>query len=113
MADRRALVITSPGIISLQEAPELIPGPGEVVARPVHTGLPIDDVVNDDLQISASFAYTSAAWAEVTALLSAGQIRLFPLITHRFPLEAYEEAYQVLRNSSGPRGKVILDVSEP
>jgi L-iditol 2-dehydrogenase len=79
----------------------------------VKAGLPIDDVVNNDLRISASFAYTSAAWAEVTALLSAGQIRLSPLITHRFPLEAYEEAYQVLRNSSGPRGKVILDVSEP
>ena len=79
----------------------------------VKAGLPIDDVVNNDLLISASFAYTSAAWAEVTALLSAGQIRLSPLVTHRFPLEAYEEAYQVLRSSSGPRGKVILEVSEP
>jgi 2-desacetyl-2-hydroxyethyl bacteriochlorophyllide A dehydrogenase len=79
----------------------------------VKAGLPIDDVVNNDLRISASFAYTSAAWAEVTALLSAGQIRLSPVITHRFPLEAYQEAYQVLRESSGPRGKVILDVSEP
>jgi L-iditol 2-dehydrogenase len=79
----------------------------------VKARLPIDDVINNDLLISASFAYTSAAWAEVTALLSAGQIRLSPLITHRFPLEAYEEAYQVLRSSSGPRGKVILDVSEP
>ncbi len=53
MADRRALVITSPGVMSLQDAAELVPGPGEVVARPV------------------------------------------------------------LRESSGPRGKVILDVSAP
>jgi hypothetical protein len=36
-----------------------------------------------------------------------------PLITHRFPLEAYEDAYRVLRGSSGPRGKVILDIGEP
>jgi len=79
----------------------------------VTAALPIDDVVNNDLLISASFAYTSAAWADVTALLSAGQIRLSPLITHRFPLEAYEEAYDVLRSASGPRGKVILDVSAP
>lgn len=35
MADRRALVITTPGVIGLHEAAELIPGPGEVVARPV------------------------------------------------------------------------------
>jgi 2-desacetyl-2-hydroxyethyl bacteriochlorophyllide A dehydrogenase len=79
----------------------------------VRAGFPIDDVVNNDLVISASFAYTSAAWAEVTALLSSGQLTLSPLITHRFPLEAYEDAYRVLRESFGPRGKVILDVSAP
>ncbi len=72
---------------------------------------PVDDVVNNDLRISASFAYTSAAWAEVTALLGSGRIRLSPLITHRFPLDAYEEAYQMLRESSGARGKVMLDVN--
>jgi L-iditol 2-dehydrogenase len=73
--------------------------------------LGIDDVVNNDLQISASFSYTSAAWAEVTALLGSGRVRLAPLITHRFPLDAYEEAFEVLRESSGPRGKVMLDVN--
>jgi 2-desacetyl-2-hydroxyethyl bacteriochlorophyllide A dehydrogenase len=73
--------------------------------------LPIDDVVNNDLQISASFSYTSAAWAEVTALLGSGRVRLTPLVTHRFPLDAYEEAFEVLRESSGPRGKVMLDVN--
>jgi L-iditol 2-dehydrogenase len=71
----------------------------------------VDDVVTHDLQISASFSYNSAAWAEVTALLGSGRIRLAPLVTHRFPLDAYEEAYQVLRESSGPRGKVMLDVN--
>ncbi|HEY6295271.1 MAG TPA: alcohol dehydrogenase catalytic domain-containing protein, partial [Streptosporangiaceae bacterium] len=39
MADRRALVIASPGSIGLRDAPELVPGPGEVVARPVYTGI--------------------------------------------------------------------------
>jgi L-iditol 2-dehydrogenase len=73
--------------------------------------LPIDDVVNNDLRIDASFSYTSAAWAEVTALLGSGRVRLAPLITHRFPLDAYEEAFEVLRESSGPRGKVMLDVN--
>jgi 2-desacetyl-2-hydroxyethyl bacteriochlorophyllide A dehydrogenase len=77
----------------------------------VKAGFPIDDVVNNDLLISASFGYTSAAWAEVTALLRAGQVSLTPLITHRFPLDEYEHAYQVLRESFGPRGKVMLDVS--
>src|SRR6202043_3788783 len=39
MTGRRALVITEPGSIALRDAPELVPGPGEVVARPVHTGI--------------------------------------------------------------------------
>ena len=81
------------------------PGPDQVAEL-------IDDAVNNDLLISASFAYTSAAFAEVTRLLSSGQIRPAPLITHRFPLEDYAEAYQVLREGSGPRGKVILDISQ-
>ena len=57
------------------------PRPGERVAG-VEAAFGIDDAVNNDLLISASFAYTSAAFAEVTALLS-----------------------------SGPRGKVILDIN--
>jgi threonine dehydrogenase-like Zn-dependent dehydrogenase len=70
-------------------------------------------LVNNDVLISASFACTSASFAEVTVLLRAGQICAAPLITHRFPLEDYEQAYQVLRAGSGPRGKVMLEVSEP
>ena len=142
MADRRALVITSPGVIGLQDADELgftragaaadqVLLPAQVVhalsprvslvlvglaGHNVKAGLRIDDVVNNDLLISASFAYTSAAWAEVTALLSAGQLRLSPLITHRFPLEAYEEAYQVLRSTSssgGSGGASPPELAEP
>jgi 2-desacetyl-2-hydroxyethyl bacteriochlorophyllide A dehydrogenase len=79
----------------------------------VKAAFPIDDAVNNDLLISASFAYTSAAFAEVAALLSAGQISPAPLITHRFPLEDYAKAYEVLRAGSGCRGKVMLEVSRP
>jgi threonine dehydrogenase-like Zn-dependent dehydrogenase len=79
----------------------------------VTAAFPVDDAVNNDLLISASFAYISAAFAEVAALLGAGEIRAAPLITHGFPLEAYEEAYQVLRSASGPRGKIMLEVSAP
>ena len=39
MADHRALVITGPGVIALQDAPALVPGPGEVVARPAYVGV--------------------------------------------------------------------------
>jgi L-iditol 2-dehydrogenase len=73
--------------------------------------LPIDEVVINDLQIIASFSYTSAAWAEVAALLGSGQVRLGPLITHRFPLGRFADAYRALRDGTAPRGKVLLDVT--
>jgi 2-desacetyl-2-hydroxyethyl bacteriochlorophyllide A dehydrogenase len=72
---------------------------------------PIDVAVNNDLRVSASFAYTSAAWAEVAGLLRSGRISLGPLITHRFRLEDYAEAYQALRDGSQARGKVLLEVA--
>jgi L-iditol 2-dehydrogenase len=74
---------------------------------------PIDVAVNNDLRVSASFAYTSAAWAEVAGLLRAGRVRLGPLITHRFVLEDYADAYRALRDGSEPRGKVLLEVAQP
>jgi L-iditol 2-dehydrogenase len=48
MADRRALVIDSPGSIGLRGVDELVPGPGEVIARPVHVG-----VCGTDLELLA------------------------------------------------------------
>jgi hypothetical protein len=79
----------------------------------VNAGFPIDDVVNNDLVITASFGYTSGAWAEVTGLLSSGQLRLAPLITHRFPLQAYADADATLRHGTRPRGKVLIEVNAP
>jgi L-iditol 2-dehydrogenase len=76
----------------------------------VRAQFPVDDVVNNDLAILASFGYTSAAFGEVAALLRAGQIRLGPLVTHRFALEKFQEAYEVLRSGTGVRGKVMLEL---
>ena len=84
-----------------------------LAGRGVRAAFPVDDVVNDDLLIAASFGYTSAAFGEVASLLTSGQIHLGPLITHRFPLEKFADAYQVLRSGTGVRGKVMLEVAGP
>lgn len=68
-------------------------------------------MVNNDLMITASFGYTSAVWAEVTGLLTAGQLSLGALITHRFPLDRYADAYATRRRGPGSRGKVLIEVT--
>ena len=74
--------------------------------------LPADLLVNNDLTLAASFGYTSAAWARVVELLGAGKIAPGRLVTHRFPLERFEDAFAVLAAPSGTRGKVLLDIAE-
>lgn len=45
-------------------------------------------------------------WQQMTTLLATGMVDVTPVITHRFPLERFEEAFVV--TASGRSGKVIL-----
>jgi threonine 3-dehydrogenase len=45
-------------------------------------------------------------WHRMRGLLDSGAVDLAPLITHRFPLEQFQAAFDAMR--SGDSGKVIL-----
>lgn len=45
-------------------------------------------------------------WYKMTALIQSG-LDITPVITHRFPFTAYEEAFELMR--SGRSGKIVLD----
>jgi len=45
-------------------------------------------------------------WQQTTTLLSTGRVDVTPVITHRFPLERFDEAFAV--TAAGDAGKVIL-----
>ena len=49
-------------------------------------------------------------WQQTTTLLSTGRVDVGPVITHRFPLDRYEEAFAA--TASGAAGKVILFPAE-
>ncbi len=71
-----------------------------------------DDLVNNDVTVVASFAYTRSAWRQVVELLNAGRLRPSFLVTHRFAFDDHERAFSVLRSTppGEPRGKVLLEV---
>ena len=73
--------------------------------------LPADLLVNNDLTLAASFGYTSAAWSRVVQLLDAGRIQPGRIVTHRFALADYAEAFTALAQADGPRGKVMLEIT--
>lgn len=109
------LVIEAAGSAAATSSALAAPGRGGVVLLlgypgAEQVGLPVDDVVNGDVTIIGSFAYTRDAWREVVGLLNSGALDLGGLVTHRFPLSDYAEAVATLRNSSGPRGKILLEI---
>ena len=73
--------------------------------------LPGDLLVNNDLTLSASFGYTSAAWRQTVGLLNERRIQPGRIVTHRFPLDDYGAAFEALRATDGARGKVLLEIA--
>lgn len=70
-----------------------------------------DLLVNNDLTLSASFSYTSDAWRRTVGLVNEGRLQPGRIVTHRFPLEGYAEAFAALAAVEGPRGKVLLEIA--
>ena len=73
--------------------------------------LPADAIVTNDLSLVASFGYTSGAWTRVVALLNGGRYRPGRLVTHRFGLDDFAQAFAELAEPAGRRGKVMLEVA--
>ena len=76
----------------------------------VTTGISIDDVVNGDLNLLASFGYSRSAWKQTVSLLNSGGLDLTFLVTHRFALEDFAEAIAALESAPAPRGKIVLQI---
>ena len=74
--------------------------------------LGVHDLINRDLTIYASFSYTRHSWKAVVELLNSGAIDLTFIVTHRFGIEEWGHAIEVLRKATGqPRGKVLLTLN--
>jgi threonine dehydrogenase-like Zn-dependent dehydrogenase len=76
----------------------------------VATPISIDDLVNGDLNVLASFGYSRSSWKETVSLLNAGKLDLTFLVTHRFSLEDFAEAIRALESAPAPRGKIALHI---
>ena len=50
-------------------------------------------------------------WQQTTTFLSSGLVDVAPVITHRFALEDFAEAFEVM--ASGRSGKILLVPNDP
>ena len=71
--------------------------------------MPADRVALRDLELIGSVAYTSAVWTRVVSLLAERRVDLSPIVTHRFPLEEFERAFELMENRRGIVAKIVLE----
>ena len=71
--------------------------------------LPADRIPLRDLSILGSVGYTTAAWAHMVELLRESLVDLDPIVTHRFPLDRFEDAFALMDDRSGVVARVVLE----
>jgi 2-desacetyl-2-hydroxyethyl bacteriochlorophyllide A dehydrogenase len=71
--------------------------------------LPADRIALRDLSVFGSVGYTTAAWARMVALLRERLVELDPIVTHRFPLERFEDAFALMDDRRGVVAKIVLE----
>lgn len=112
------VVVAAGGVDAVSAARSAVRRGGTVVivgfsGRGRTLALGIDDLVNDDVALVGSYAYTRDSWSSVVGRLGSELSDLGVLVTHRFPLERHAEALAAVRSATGLRGKVVLDPVHP
>jgi len=71
--------------------------------------LPADRIALRDLSVFGSVGYTAAAWARMVGLLRGRLVELDPIVTHRYPLERFEDAFALMDDRRGVVAKIVLE----
>ena len=71
--------------------------------------LPSDRIALRDLSVFGSVGYTTAAWARMVDLLRERLVDLDPIVTYRFPLERFEDAFALMDDRRGVVAKIVLE----
>jgi threonine dehydrogenase-like Zn-dependent dehydrogenase len=109
------VVVETAGAVEAAElSTRLVREGGRVVALGIagqgrELTLPADRIALRDLTIFGSVGYTSTAWAKMVGLLRDGLVDLDPLVTHRFPLERFEDAFALMDDRQGVVGRIVLE----
>ena len=76
-----------------------------IFGRPIQFDL--DQVLYKEIRLIGSFSQKFLGWEKALELCSLGKIQVAPLITHRFPLTAWAEAFDLFER--GEAIKVVFD----
>jgi threonine dehydrogenase-like Zn-dependent dehydrogenase len=108
------VVETAGAVPAVELATRLVREGGRVVLLGIaghdqELALPADRIALRDLTLFGSVGYTTAAWAETVALLRESLVDLDPIVTHRFPLERFEDAFALMDERRGIVARIVLE----
>ena len=69
----------------------------------------LEQVCIKELQVQGTFATVASSWRKALALLQSGQLQTAPLISHRLPLEEWQQAFDLFERREGV--KVVFSPS--
>lgn len=98
---------------SLRTAIDLVAPQGKVVLYGVH-GAPVHEVDIDRIILKDIVVYGALSdrlgWEDIIGWVAGGKLNLRDIITHRFPLERAQEAYETVRDRRDGAIKAVLMV---
>lgn len=69
-----------------------------------------DHFVVKDTFVAGAFSYTTSTWSRVLSLVTNGQVDLDPIVTHRFAIDDFPDAYELLVDRGTEAvGKIVLE----
>jgi L-iditol 2-dehydrogenase len=61
----------------------------------------LEQVCIKELQVQGTFATVASSWRKTLSLLQSGQLQTAPLISHRLPLDEWQEAFDLFERREG------------
>jgi 2-desacetyl-2-hydroxyethyl bacteriochlorophyllide A dehydrogenase len=114
LAELDLVVETAGAPVAVQLATELCRPGGRVVLLGIAgegrtLTLPSDLLVAKDMALIGSLAYPAAVWSRVVALVADRVLNVDAIVTHRFPMNEFEEAVRLMDDRRGIVAKIVLE----
>ena len=98
---------------SIQSLMTTIQKGGDIVIVAVFAHNPVinmEHLGEHELRLVGTLMYKHEDYLEAVEAISSGRIRLQPLVSNRFPLERYDDAYQYIDDNRMSTMKVMIDL---
>jgi L-iditol 2-dehydrogenase len=97
--------------VTINQAIAMVRPQGRIIALGIpevgKQGIIWSSAVFKAIDVAFSFSSKYLDWERALAMIGSGQVRVDPLITHKFPLDEWEIAFETIASGKGIKGLLI------